>query len=113
MTSSETRLPPAIRKIADQVVRRILEIVQPERVLLFGSALRGQVTKDSDLDVLVIVRGPVHRRQLAQRIIRNLHGVGMPVDVVVATEEDIARYGDKPGTILRPALMEGWSLYGR
>jgi len=43
------------------------------------------------LDVLVTVRGPVHRRQLAQKINRNLHGVGASVDIVVATEEDIAQ----------------------
>ena len=80
-------------------------------MLLFGSVVRGQFTKDSDFDILVIVRGPVHRRQLAQKINRNLHGVGAPVDIVVATEEDIIQYGDKFGTILRPALMEGQVLY--
>jgi predicted nucleotidyltransferase len=100
-----------LARVAEEVTRRILETVQPQRVLLFGSSVRGDFTKDSDLDVLVIVRGPVHRRQLAQKINRNLHGVGAPVDIVVATEEDIAQYGDKLGTILRPALLEGQVLY--
>jgi len=108
---TENKLSPQVAKIAEEVTRRILEIVQPQRVLLFGSSARGKFTPDSDLDVLVIVRGPVHRRQLAQRINRNLHGVGAPVDIVVATEEDIAQYGDKLGTILRPALTEGQVLY--
>jgi len=35
----------------------------------------------------------------------------MPVDVVVVTEEDIERYGDGIGTILRPALREGEVIY--
>ncbi len=106
-------LSPQVARIADEVTRRILETVQPQRVVLFGSSVSGKFTKDSDLDVLVIVRGPVHRRQLAQKINRNLHGVGAPVDIVVATEEDILQYGDKPGTILRPALREGQVLYAR
>ncbi len=110
---AKSKLSPQVARIAAEVTRRILETVQPQRVLLFGSSVRGKFTKDSDLDVLVIVRGPVHRRQLAQKINRNLHGVGAPVDIVVATEEDIAQYGDKPGTILRPALMEGRVLYAR
>jgi len=110
-TKTKSKLSPKLAKIADEVTRRILETVQPQRVLLFGSSVRGVFTKDSDLDVLVIVRGPVHRRQLAQKINRNLHGVGAPVDIVVATEEDIAQYGDKFGTILRPALLEGQVLY--
>ncbi len=109
----KSQLSPQVAKIADEVIRRILETVQPQRVLLFGSGARGTFTKDSDLDVLVIVRGPVHRRQLAQKINRNLHGIGAPVDIVVATEDDIAQYGDKFGTILRPAPMERQVLYAR
>ena len=107
------KLSPQVAKIANEVTRRILETVQPQRVLLFGSSVRGTFNKDSDLDVLVIVQGPVHRRQLAQRIYSNLHGVGAPVDIVVATEEDIAQYGNKIGSILRPALLEGQVLYAR
>ncbi|MFZ5821558.1 MAG: nucleotidyltransferase domain-containing protein [Chloroflexota bacterium] len=111
--NAKNRLSPKLAKIAAEVMRRILEASQPQRVLLFGSSVRGEFTQDSDLDVLVIVRGPVHRRQLAQKINRNLHGVGVPVDIVVATEEDVAQYGDKPGSILRPALLEGQVLYAR
>ena len=110
---AKSKLSPQVARVANEVTRRILETVQPQRVLLFGSSVRGQFTKDSDLDVLVIVRGPVHRRKLAQKIIRNLRGVGAPVDIVVATEEDVAQYGDKYGSILRPALMEGQVLYTR
>jgi predicted nucleotidyltransferase len=75
----KNKLSPKLARVAEEVTRRILETVQPQRVLLFGSSVRGDFTKDSDLDVLVIMRGPVHRRQLAQKINRNLHGVGAPV----------------------------------
>ena len=98
-------------RIKKEVPRRIVASVSPQRVLLFGSAARGKLSADSDLDVLVIMRGAVHRRQTAQKIYRDLQGVDAPVDVVVVTEEDIANYGDKPGTILRPALNEGQVLY--
>ena len=106
-------LSPQVAKIAKEVTRRILETVQPQRVLLFGSSVSGKFTKDSDLDVLVIMRGPVHRRQLAQKIYRNLHGILTPVDVVVATEQDVQQHGDAIGSILRPALREGQVLYER
>ena len=98
-------------QIKQEVTRRIVASVAPQRVLLFGSAVNGKLNPDSDLDVLVIMRGTVHRRQLAQKIYRDLYGVGAPVDVIVVTEADIANYGDKPGTILRPALAEGKVLY--
>lgn len=111
--ATQTKLSPQVAKIANEVTRRILQTVQPQRVLLFGSSVRGELTKDSDLDVLVIVRGPVHRRQIEQSIYANLRGVHFPVDVIVATEEDIEKYGDRVGTIYRPALREGKVLYER
>jgi predicted nucleotidyltransferase len=97
--------------ILDEIIRRVSRVVLPRRIVLFGSAVRGQMGPDSDLDLLVIVQGPVHRRTLAQEIYRNLHGIPLPVDVVVATELDIEQYGDKVGTILRPALREGEVIY--
>lgn len=99
------------KKILQEITRRIVKVANPQRVLLFGSAVRGDFTKDSDLDMLVIVSEPVHRRRMAQKIYRNLHGVGIAVDVVVATEEDIKKIGQSAGTILKPALREGQALY--
>jgi len=116
MSESETMTPThavtGLREgILDEIVGRVFRVVDPRRIVLFGSAARGQMGPDSDLDLLVIVREPVHRRALAQEIYRNLHGIPLPVDVIVATEQDIEQYGDKVGTILRPALREGQVIY--
>ena len=102
---------PNWAQVKREVTRRIIASVKPQRILLFGSAIRGGLTADSDLDVLVIMRGPVHRRHLAQKIYRDLHGVGAPVDVVVVTEDDVAHYSNQPGSILKPAIHEGQVLY--
>ena len=99
------------KKILEEVTRRIVASVGPQRVLLFGSAARGQMRKDSDLDMLVVMRKSVHRRQTAQKIYRNLHGTGIAVDIVVATEKDLEEYGGRAGTILKSALQEGRVLY--
>jgi hypothetical protein len=69
------------------------------------------MNKDSDFDMLVVMREPVHRRQTAQKIYRNLHGTGVAVDIVVATEKDLKKYGQSAGTILKSALQEGRVLY--
>jgi predicted nucleotidyltransferase len=107
------KLSPQVSKVANEVKNRILKTVQPERILLFGSGANGKLTANSDLDLLVVVNGPVHRRRLAQKITRNLRGVGMPVDIIVVTNEDVTQYGQRIGTILRPALREGRVLYAR
>jgi len=110
MATAPTKLP-SLDQTLQEVTRRIVRVAKPSRVLLFGSAASGRMTKDSDLDVLVVVNGPVHRRRLAQEIYRSLRGVGIAVDVVVATEEDLRKYGQRAGTILQPALREGRVIY--
>jgi predicted nucleotidyltransferase len=109
MDTSTSTLPN--KKLLDEVTRRIVASVRPQRVLLFGSAARGRMNKNSDLDMLVVMREPVHRRETAQKIYRNLHGTGVAVDIVVATEKDLEIYGRRAGTVLKSALQEGRVLY--
>lgn len=100
-----------MNKTLREMTDRIVGVANPVRVLLFGSAVSGKMTEDSDLDVLVIVSGSTHRRQMAQKIYRNLYGLGIAIDIVVATEEDVRTYGQRKGSILKPALQYGRVLY--
>ncbi|HXG17922.1 MAG TPA: nucleotidyltransferase domain-containing protein [Methylomirabilota bacterium] len=93
-----------------QIIERIVEVAQPERIILFGSAARGEMGPNSDVDLLVIKTG-AHRLDLAGKIYRNLHGVGEAVDVVVVTPEDIERYSESTALVIAPALKEGKVVY--
>ncbi len=97
-------------ELLKEVVRRVVAVIHPEKIILFGSAARGTMGPDSDLDLLVIASVP-HRRKAALAIRESLKGLGVPKDVIVATPEDIHRYGDVVGYILRPALREGKVIY--
>ena len=101
----------ALAEAVSEATRRIVSVANPQTILLFGSAARGEMTADSDLDFLVIVQPPVNRRKLAQEIYRNLHGLPVAVDVIVVTSEDIEKYADKVGTILPTAQSEGRVVY--
>jgi len=95
----------------DEIIRRIVEVAQPEKIILFGSAVRGEMDPNSDVDLLVIKSGVVHRGHLAEAIYMNLIGVGQAVDVIVVTPEDIERYQNAIGLIIEPALREGKVVY--
>ena len=98
------------KRLLKEIVRRIVEAVQPEKIILFGSAARGEMGPNSDLDFLVI-KSCKNRRETARRIRRRLIGIGVPKDIIVATPEDIEHYKDAVGLIYRPALREGKVLY--
>jgi len=100
------------QEILDEIIRRIVEVAQPEKIILFGSAVRGEMGPNSDVDLLVVKSG-VHRRRLAQAIYMNLIGVGQAVDVVVVTPEDIERYKDSFALVIEPALREGEVVYAQ
>ena len=94
-----------------EIIRRIVRVAAPERIVLFGSGARGEAGPDSDLDLLVIKPGQYHRGRLTEAIYRSLIGVGQAVDVVVVTPEDVERYRDTPALVIAPALREGRVVY--
>lgn len=107
MSTTHT-LDPAI---LDEIVRRIVEVAQPERIILFGSAARGTMGPHSDVDLLVVKAGEFRRLEVTREIYRNLGGLDEPVDIVVVTPEDVERYRDSRALVIKPALREGKEVY--
>ena len=98
-------------EILSETVRRIVESVHPKKIILFGSAVRGEMGLNSDLDLLTVIPSGGHRRKTAQTIYRNLIGVGFATDLIVVTEDDIEQFRNHIGMVIRPALEEGRVLY--
>jgi predicted nucleotidyltransferase len=100
-------------ELLDDIVHRLVERFHPLKIILFGSYARGQQTRDSDIDLLVVMPDGTDRRAAAIAMRRHLRDLMVPKDVIVSTPEEIARRGDMIGTVLRPALREGNMLYER
>jgi predicted nucleotidyltransferase len=99
---------PAI--LAD-IVRRIVRAAKPEKIVLFGSAARGEMGPDSDYDVLVIKGGKYNHWRMLETIHRGLRGKDAAVDVVLATPEVIERYRHSFCLVYCPAMEEGKVIY--
>lgn len=99
------------QNMLEELVRRIVRVARPKRIILFGSAARGEMGSHSDLDLLVVMPDGVHRRRTAREIYRSLGGIGMPKDIVVVTESDVAFFADEPSLVIYPALREGREIY--
>ena len=97
--------------VLNELVRRIVAEVHPLRVVLFGSRARGEARADSDVDVLVLMPEGTHRRHTAESLYQNLRGVGVSVDLIVATPSDLERHKAKPGLVYGHILREGRTLY--
>ena len=112
MREGEALSPPMVdQQLLDELVRQIVQTVHPRRIVLLGSAARGQMGPHSDIDLLVVMPDGVHRRQTAQRLYMDLAGVGIAKDIVVITESDVREFADEPSLVICPALREGKELY--
>lgn len=95
-----------------EVVRRILTVSDPDRIILFGSWAAGNAREGSDLDILVITgSNGLTRRQTASAVYRALAGILIPKDVVVATAEDIEQWQNVPQAVITTAVRTGTVIY--
>jgi predicted nucleotidyltransferase len=97
--------------LLNEVVRRVLTVARPERIILFGSAATGQMTEDSDLDLLVVEPEPANTRDRSVRIRRALGDVRYPVDVIVMSSARFEETKNLIGGIAYPARKYGRVLY--
>ena len=95
----------------DEIVKRVLSVSSPEKIILFGSAAGGSMHADSDIDLLIVEPDPVDRRSESVRIDMAMSGLGYPVDVIVVSSEYFARTRDIIGGIAYPADKYGKVIY--
>ncbi|MCP4702734.1 MAG: nucleotidyltransferase domain-containing protein [Gammaproteobacteria bacterium] len=98
-------------EMVEYLVKRIVEEIRPLRILIFGSAARGETGANSDIDLLVVMPEGIHRRRTAQLLYRKIRGVGVPFDILVATPADLEKHKNNIGLIYRTILIEGREVY--
>lgn len=98
-------------EILQDLVRRLVDAVHPTRIILFGSAARGEMNEHSDLDVLVVVPDSVAQKDGRELAFRSLRRFGVPTDLVVVNEGVLEKYGEAPGLVYEQALCHCVELY--
>ena len=93
----------------DDIIRRVVEVAQPEKIILFGSAARGDMGPNGDVDLLIVKEGG--DPDLRARIYDKLYGVRVPVDAILVSPVDVERYKDSHALVIKPALRDGMVVY--
>ena len=100
-------------KIINEITMRIRDAIAVEKIILFGSCAWGTPDESSDLDIFVIVpqsTEPSYRR--VRPILKSLHGIGVPIDVIVQTHDEVERGRQVATSLIKTVLEKGRVLYG-
>ena len=98
-------------QVLQQAVKRIVEVAQPSRVILFGSHGRDQADVGSDLDLMVIKAEVPDKYAEMVRLHEAVGDVGVGVDVLVYSESEIEERRDWCTSPVYWALREGGTRY--
>lgn len=79
----------SVQEKIQKITKKIAEIYQPERIILFGSYAWGKPTKDSDIDLFVVKDTEEPKRERQIRIRRLFLDFDMPADILVYTPKEI------------------------
>jgi predicted nucleotidyltransferase len=93
------------------LVEQIVSLVNPLKVVLFGSVARNDARDGSDVDLLIVVPEGSRRRAIAQKLYQDIRNARVAFDLVVATPSDLEKNRDNIGLIYRNILQEGRELY--
>ena len=103
--------------LLEGMVQAIVDVADPEQVILFGSRARGDAGVDSDVDLVVVEAEPFgpgrDRRAEAARLWRALAGFRVPKDILVYSRDEVDYWRDSLNNVLARALREGRVLYER
>ena len=101
-----------VQALLPEIVRRLREALQPERIYLFGSCAYGTVERDSDVDLLVVVpASPLSFYQRGAAAYQALRRIGVPVDVLVYTRAEFDDRAALPVSFERTVQKKGRVVY--
>ena len=98
-------------ELLQEITRRVVEAVQPRRLILFGSRARGDARPDSDVDLLVVWKDESPPRARALAVRQALRGLKASFDIAVVTPSEFERFSDRRMHVVGLAAREGRVLH--
>lgn len=102
----------ADRSVLVRIAERLKREMLAEKVIVYGSVARGEATRDSDIDLLVIAPAsePAYLRMARVLAVARDMSRGLPLSPIVLTPEEVERRLARGDSFLREVLEEGIPL---
>ena len=97
----------------EEIVQRIRDRFDPQKIILFGSYARDEATEHSDVDLLVVADTDLPRRERFPAVRRLLADYPVGFDIIVKTPKEYRRWRSVVNHIVYFAEKYGKVLYER
>ncbi len=97
--------------IIENIKNDIIELENPNKIILFGSYARNEANENSDLDFLIIKETNISKPKRAAKLYRALAEYHIPMDLIIKTQNEIKESINNPHSLNSIMLKEGVSLY--
>ena len=104
-------MPDAIEDKIQEMVRRIVEAVHPDKIILFGSYARGEAGPDSDVDLLIIAPSDLPNYERTPPVYGAIGVMGVPKDLIWHTQQEVDEWQNVRSHFLTTVMREGKVLY--
>ncbi|EKE22232.1 MAG: DNA polymerase beta subunit [uncultured bacterium] len=96
-----------------EIKEKIVQEINPEKIILFGSYAWGKPTDSSDVDLFIIQKSDEPRRQRQVDLRRKLWGSGVPMDLLVYTQEELDYRLELEDFFFEKIINEGKVIYAK
>lgn len=102
-------------RVINKLTIYIKDLIDPEKIILFGSYAHGVPDKDSDIDILIVkeIEEEGQKRSFRRILRKNIPPLGIGKDFIIITPQELENYRDIIGTVIYPAVRQGKVLYER
>ena len=102
------------KEIIEEVKKRLIEVYNPIAIYVFGSYAWGTPTKESDLDLLIVIDESdekSYKRPVAGHYA--LRELDVPKDLIVKTKEEFENSSSNSATLIYKIKKDGKLVYAR
>jgi uncharacterized protein len=99
-------------KILENIIKQVLEVVIPDKIILFGSRATGKERPESDYDILIIKSGINSEKELTKKLYLHIN-LPVSIDIIVKTPENIEKNRKRFYSVIKEAFETGKIVYER
>lgn len=98
--------------LIQEIVKRILSVISPDKIIFFGSHIYGKPHLDSDIDIIVIASDIKSKIDEYRKIRKSLRGIKYPFDIILISREEFDFYSSKwQNSVIAEASQRGKIVY--